>query len=156
MDSMVDAETELAGFLAKYTPEMEASAREALGKMRAILPPCIEMVYDNYNALVVGFCPTPKPSEAILSLAFMPRWVSVCFLQAEHVEDPLGLLEGSGSVAKHVKLKGGRSLDDPELRALIDSALACAKVPLDGSTGRQLIIKSVSAKQRPRRPSPRH
>jgi hypothetical protein len=149
---MEKAEVELAGFLAKYTPEMEAAARAAHAKMRTILPPCIEMVYDNYNALVVGFCPTDRPSEAVLSLAFMPRWVSLCFLQAEHVEDPHCLLEGTGSVAKHVKLKDGRSLDDPEVRALIDRALACAKVPF-GTMERQLVIKSVSVKQRPRRPS---
>jgi hypothetical protein len=30
--------------------------------------------YDNYNGLVVGFCPGMRPSEAILSIAVMPRF----------------------------------------------------------------------------------
>ena len=148
------AEEQLAGFMAKYTPEVEAQGWAALEKMRGILPPAIEMVYDNYNFLVIGFCPTERPSEAILSLALAPKRVNLCFLQSQHVEDPAGLLVGSGSVARHVPLDGGAAdLDKPEIRALIGSALSCAKVPFGDLKEPRLVIKSISAKQRPRRPS---
>ena len=49
------AEIELDEFLAKFTPEVEDTARQALKKMRARLPGAIELVYDNYNALAIGF-----------------------------------------------------------------------------------------------------
>src|SRR3569832_1678157 len=113
------------------------------------------MVYDNYNALVCGFCPTERPSEAILSLAIFPRYVSLCFLQGARLPraaDPGRRLQGAGSVVRHVRLADASTLDEPEVRALIDAALAYAAVPLDPRGPYRLVIKSVSPKQRPRRP----
>src|SRR5262249_26929487 len=48
-------EKQLAGFLAKYTLEISALAKKIFGKMRKRLPGAVELVYDNYNALVIGF-----------------------------------------------------------------------------------------------------
>jgi len=50
-------EEQLDSFIAKYIPEIGALAQEALAKMRARLPGAIELVYDNYNALAIGFSP---------------------------------------------------------------------------------------------------
>jgi hypothetical protein len=44
-------------------------------------------------------------------------------------------------------------LDDPELQRLINMALPRVKMPLDPGNPCQLIIKSISAKQRPRKPA---
>ena len=51
----MDAEAQLDSFLDRYTPEVAADARQALAFMRARLPTATQMVYDNYNALVIGF-----------------------------------------------------------------------------------------------------
>jgi len=58
----------------------------------------------------------------------------------------------SGTVVRHVVLASPSTLDDPAVVALMAEALQRAKVPLDPSAPRRLLIKSVSAKQRPRRP----
>ena len=72
-DTQADAEQQLNSFLAKYDPEVSAFARRALAKMRKLVPGAIEMVYDNYNWLVIGFSPTERPSEAIFSLVLSSR-----------------------------------------------------------------------------------
>lgn len=59
-----DAEQQLDSFLAKYDPEVAAFARRALAKMRKLVPGAVEMVYDNYDWLVVGFSPTERPSKS--------------------------------------------------------------------------------------------
>jgi len=69
--------------LSKYDPAIAVEAKKSLSKLRKPVPNAIEMVYDNYNALVVGFCPGMRPSEAILSIVVMPRWVTLCFLQGK-------------------------------------------------------------------------
>jgi hypothetical protein len=85
----------------------------------------IEMVYDNYNALVVGFCPGMRPGEAILSIAVMPRWVTLCFLQAKGIPDPNKRLEGSGNVTRHLKmLDGAVTLDESYTRTPIQATAA--------------------------------
>ena len=143
---------QLDRFIAKYDPEIGALARAVLAKMRARLPGAIELVYDNYNALAVGVSPTERTSDAIFSIALWPRWVSLFFLQAAGLPDPKQLLKGSGRVARHIVLENAANLDRPAVQELIACALDRARVPLDGTGKRQLIIKSVSAKQRPRRP----
>jgi len=151
MAKALSAEKQLAGFIDKFTPETAALIRAARRKMRALLPGAIEIVYDNYNFFVIGYGPSERPSEAIFSIAAQAKGVSLCFHQGARLPDPHGLLRGSGNVVRNVRLESAATLDGPEVRALIDVALQRAKKPLAGATHR-LIIKSVSAKQRPRRP----
>jgi hypothetical protein len=154
--SQADPQAQLDSFLDKYTPEVAAFARHALTKMRRLMPGAIEMVYDNYNALVVGFGPSERPSEAIFSVVLYPDHVSLCFLQGARLQDPAGRLQGSGNVVRHIRLFAAgspdpRRLDDREVRMLIASALLDAKVQMPSKPQRKLIIRAISAKQRPRR-----
>ena len=145
---------QLNDFMAKYSPEVAAAAKAALVRMRRLVPGAVELVYDNYNGLVVGFCPSERASEAVLSIVLYPRWITLCFLQnGPTLPDPAGLLKGSGSRVRNVRLASAKDLDLPPVRALIDSALSVAAEPIDRSGRRRLVIKSISAKQRPRRPT---
>jgi hypothetical protein len=146
-------EARLAGFLAKYTPEIAAEAVASLERLRLHVPGAVEMVYDNYNALVVGFGATERASEAVLSIAVMPRWVDLCFLVGADLPDPHGLLQGSGSVARHVVLKEAAEIDSPAVRELIAHAIGRSKQPFDTAAPGRMVVKSVSARQRPRRPA---
>src|SRR5215470_13852530 len=144
---------QLASFIAKFTPEIASRTEAILAKMRKQYPTALELVYDNYNALAIGFGPTERASEAIFSIAVFPRWVSLFFLQAKVIPDPDKRLQGSGNVAKHIRLPSVAMLDDPSVQALMREAAARAAVPFDAKGKHRLIIKSVSAKQRPRRPA---
>jgi hypothetical protein len=139
-------------FLAKYTLEVEKLGRAALAKMRKRLPNAIEFVYDNYNALVFGFGPNERPSDAIFSIALYPDHAALCFLQGAKLPDPHKRLRGNGNVVRNVRVDDVSVLDDPRIVTLIDEALKRAKVRMDPRQKRKLVIRSVSAKQRPRRP----
>ena len=152
-DSPPPPRQQLDAFLDKYTPEIAALARRALAKMRARYPAARELVYDNYNALAIGFGPTDRASEAIFSIALYPRWVSLFFLQARRIEDLHGLLKGSGNTARHIMLDPVELLDDPRVQDLMEQAVRTARIPFDPHGTPALIIKSVSARQRPRVPA---
>jgi hypothetical protein len=143
---------QLAGFLAKYDPAVAAVARGTLARLRKRLRGATEIVYDNYNALAIGFGPGERASEAIISIAVYPRWVSLFFLQGARLEDPAKLLKGKGARVRHIVLGEARDIDSADVDALISAALKAAARPIDPKAKRQLIIKSISAKQRPRRP----
>ena len=147
------AEQQLASFLAQFTDEVAALGEAILGEMRRLYPSALELVYDNYNALAIGFSPTERTSEAIFSIALYPRWVSLFFLQARELPDPDRLLRGSGSVARHIVLPSPALLHDPAVRALMADAVERAKVPFDPKGAHRLIIRSISPPQRPRRPA---
>lgn len=148
----MDAETELDTFIDKFTPEVAALTRALLAKAKARIAGAQILVYDNYNALAIGFGPSEKAGQAILSLAVMPRWVTLCFLWGVRLSDPHGLLKGGGSRVRHVQLHRPEAFDDPCIDALIAEALEKADFPIDPAQPQRLIIKSISAKQRPRRP----
>lgn len=143
---------ELDGFIAKYTPEVAALAHALLQRMRVRIPGAVIPVYDNYNALAIGFGPTDRVKHVILSLAVMPRWVTLCFTRGVHLDDPHRLLKGSGSQVRSAQLYSADALDDPRIEALVAGALAKADLPVDPSAPGEIVIKSISAKQRPRRP----
>jgi hypothetical protein len=152
MAKAANPEEQLALFLAKYTPEIGSLAEAILGEMRRLYPTSIELVYDNYNALAIGFAPSEKTSEGIFSIAVYPRWVSLFFLQAAGLPDPERILKGSGSVAKHVVLPSPAMLRDPAVAELMREATVRARVPFPARGEHRIVIKSVSAVQRPRRP----
>ena len=151
---MLTPQQQLDVFIEKYTPAIAARGRLVIARVRGMTPGAVELVYDNYNALVIGFGPNDRTSEAILSIAFYPKWVTLFFLQAARTKmpDPYKLLRGSGSVARHVVLERDADIDDPAVVGLIEEALRTAEAPLDPTRARTLIIRSVSTKQRPRRP----
>jgi hypothetical protein len=144
-------EKQLADFIAKFTPEVATLIRAARKKMRARLPQALEMVYDNYNFFVIGYGPSEKASEAIFSLAAQAKGVSLCFLQGAGLPDPKGLLRGSGNVVRNIRLETAETLDEDDVRRLMKAAIEHARAPMKAKSAHRLIIKSVSAKQRPRR-----
>jgi len=145
-------ENQLASFFAKYSPEIATLARAIRREMRHRYPTALELVYDNYNALAIGYSPSERASEGIFSIALYPRWVSLFFLQAKGLPDPHNKLQGNGNVVRHIVLPSPKTLDEPDVCALMQGAAARAAVPFDPGGSHRLIIKSISAEQRPRRP----
>ena len=146
-------EDELDAMIAKFTPDVANKARDILGRMAARYPRAKRLVYDNYNALVVGFASGEKASDSFLSIVLYPQYVRLFFLRGVELPDPKHLLEGDGSQVRSIKLSPVSKIELREVGALIDAAVAIATPPLPTSGEGPLIIKSISAKQRPRRPS---
>ena len=143
---------ELNSFLDKFTPEMAKSARGVLVAMRKICPGAIELVYDNYNALAIGFATGERVRDVWFSIAVYPRWASLFFFGTLPLKDPGKLLKGTGKTTRHIVLKeGAATLAEPGVRALIEQALEKAGHPFKRGAKGRIVVKSISAKQRPRR-----
>src|SRR6476660_3143846 len=149
------AERQLGGFIDKFERKLQALIRAVRQALRKRLPTAPEMVYDNYNFFVIGYSPTERPSDAVVSIAAGASGVGLCFIQGARLPDPQKVLVGSGKQTRFIRLPAAAVLDRPEVKALLAAAVADAKTsfPLRGRV--KLVIRSVSAKQRPRRPSPR-
>ena len=144
---------QLAAFLAKYSPTVAATARASLARMRKFFPTATQLVYNNYNALVIGFGPTERASDAVFSIALYPRWVNLFFLYGAKLPDPHKVLRGNGKRVRSTILESAARLDAAPIRALICEAARRAPVPFPKSGRGPMIIKAISAKQRPRRPA---
>jgi hypothetical protein len=145
---------QFAGFLAKFSPEVQSVAKAALATMRKRLHGAIEFVYDNYYALVVGFGPNERPSEAVFSVVMYPRHVSLCFLFGAELDDPQKILQGNGNQVRHIRLENAATLDLPEVKALMAQAIDASDTPFNRTGRRKMLIRMASAKARSRRPQP--
>ena len=72
-------------------------------------------------------------------------------MESRMVADPLRLLQGSGKQVRSIRLETASTLETPGVRALLKAAVAQSDVPMPSGGRGTIIIKSVSAKQRPRR-----
>jgi hypothetical protein len=149
----MDARRQLNEFIDKFTPQVADRARELLGRLEARIPGATILVYDNYNALAIGFAKEDRVSTVVLSIALYPRWINLFFMRGVELDDPHGLLQGQGSKVRHVPKIDTDSLDDERIDDLIRQALAIAEPPIDPNATGKTVIKLISARQRPRRPS---
>lgn len=143
---------EVAGFIAKFDPAIAKLVRACRAEIRKRYPSANELVYDNYNALAIGYCPTEKTSECIFSLAVFPRGVSLYFMYGRSLPDPNKLLQGNGTQGAFIRLEGVKTLDDLQVKDLLDRAVKRQKPSFAGTGKGHTVVKSISAKQRPRRP----
>ena len=146
-----DAEEQLNSFIDKFEPKNQALIRAVRKALRKRLPTANELAYDNYNFFVVGYGSTERPSDCILSIAAGANGVGLCFIRGAILPDPHKILLGSGNQTRFIRIGSAEVLARPEVEALIAAAVAKSKAPMAPSGKGQLIIRSVSAKQRPRR-----
>ena len=146
-----DAESQLASFIEKFDPKNQVMIRAVRKALRQRLPPANELVYDNYNFFVIGYCSTERPSDCILSIAAAANGVGLSFYYGATLPDPHKILQGQGSQNRFLRLESAATLSRPEVEALIAAAVAQSKTPLKPGHKSKLIIRSISAKQRPRR-----
>lgn len=148
---MNEAEAQLESFIAKFDPDNQALIRSLRAVLRTRLPACAELVWDNYNFLVIGYSATERPSDYIVSIAAGAAGASLSFNRGAELEDPGGVLQGSSKVNRFIRLPSAETLAQRQVDAMIEQACRLCSVPQPWTVGGKLIIRSVSAKQRPRR-----
>ena len=148
-----NAEDQLRGFIAKFEPKHQRLIRAVRRVLRREFPTAHELVYDNYNFFVIGYSPTERPSDSIFSIAAASNGIGLCFIHGASLPDPKKLLMGGGKQTRFLRLESAAVLDRPEVKSLFSHAVAESKAPMPTKGRGKLIIRSISAKQRPRRKS---
>lgn len=138
--------------IAKYSPEIASQLRSARKVVSGYFPTGFELVYDNYNALAIGYGPSDRAGQVVVSVAAYPKWVTLFFLNGKGLPDPEKLLQGKGSRVRSIRLSPPALLQSPAVVKLLRAAIAPAADAFAQAPKRTTILKSVSVKQRPRRP----
>src|SRR6476660_2338742 len=150
MSTRQTPEQQLKMFVAKFDPANQKLIRAVRKKLRSRFPTATEMVYDNYNFFVIGYSPKDHPSAAPVSLVAGPNGVSLCFMHGAKLKDPEKILSGAGKQTRFLRLPTPDRLDDFAVQSLLTAAVSRGIAFPKASKG-NLVIRSVSAKQRSRR-----
>ena len=144
-------EAQLRSFIEKFDPKDQKLIRSVRSAVRKRLPTANELVWDNYNFFVIGYSPTERPTDSIVSIAARANGVGLCFIHGAQLPDPKKLLLGSGKQTRFIRVEAASQLAHPDVEALIAAAIDQARTPLRGNGRGRLIVRSVATKQRPRR-----
>ena len=106
------------------TDELGSIARHWFEKMRACGDDVLELLHDGHPTVLVQDAPFAYVN------AFKAH-VNVGFFRGAELDDPAGLLEGSGRFMRHVKLRPQQEVDSTALERLIDASCADIRARLN-------------------------
>src|SRR5437016_14574235 len=120
MKAKIDnAEKQLTSFINKFDPKHRSLIRSVRKELRKRFPTAYELAYDNYNFFVIGYGPTERPSDCIVSMAAGASGGGLCFIRGASLPDPKKGLIGSGNQTRFIRLESANILARPEVEALI-------------------------------------
>lgn len=152
---MTGAETQIAGFFARYDPATAKLGKAVRARLRKRLPGLLELVYvdERQGSLVLSYSPTENGSQGVCALALYPGRVHLCFTGGDRLSasDPKGLLQGRGKAVRHVVLTSLADYERAEIETLTAAALRLAKVRVDTGAKGAVVVKAAEQKERARR-----
>lgn len=114
--------------LASYTPEVRKLALSTRSFVLDLIPNALEQVDPKAKIIAYGF--GPKYAGTICVVMPVKSGVNLGFFRGTELPDPQKLLQGTGKLHRHVKLKDASDLKAPALRSLMNSAVAAKKQSL--------------------------
>jgi hypothetical protein len=111
---------DVENFLAAREPAIAGLARQLCETILTMMPDATISV----DAENIGFGYGTGYKGLIFTVAPHTSHVTLGVARGASLPDPEGLLEGSGKVHRHVKLRNATDVDRPELRTLMESAIA--------------------------------
>ena len=125
----------------RYSPEVAATARAGLKKIRTLFPGARQLVFERRQSLGIGFAPADR-GVPVFSLVLYPRWVRFFFFEGVALDDPEGRLEGQGSQVRSIRLdEQAALLDEPYIRGLMKQSLKVAGTNLKNGHG-EIVLKA--------------
>ncbi len=104
-------------------PEMRPVARRLREIIVDVDPDTVEVVRLGDGAATYGVGPR-KMKEGYAYIMPYKNWVNLGFYRGAVLADPAGIMEGTGKKLRHVKVRSVENAGRPEIRALIEKALA--------------------------------
>ena len=113
---------DLVRFLKPYDRAIRDLALELRALVLEEMAPCYENIYDAYSAVAIGYGTSDRLSDGIFHIAVYSNHVNLGFNDGASLDDPKGILQGSGKLIRHITIKTPEDLERPELRAYIRRA----------------------------------
>lgn len=104
-----------------YSAGVQQIAAAARALLRELYPDAQEIV--DAPSRIVAYGSGSRYSELVFAIAPHKQHVNLMFARGAALPEPDGLLEGTGKLARHVKLRRVEDVANPKLRALIQRAL---------------------------------
>jgi hypothetical protein len=140
---------EMAQFLAPFADEVREMARGLRSRVLSVMPNAHEFVWDATNAVSLVYTPTTRWQDGVVHIASYAKRVNLGFNQGASLDDPLGVLAGTGSKIRHVSFHTVDDLDATWIEEYVRAAAEHAGVSTDAGDGGTTVRVSAGPKRRP-------
>ena len=154
-----DQTKDLLKFLTPFNKEITERALWLREFIWDLYPQANELIYDNYNALAVGWSPTDRVGHTFCSIALgrTSNNVHFGFYWGSEISDPDKILLGEGNQYRYILVPDKDKFPKAYIKKLVKEAyansLAKVKDKKQIRSG-QTIVKSISAKKREKKTKP--
>ena len=108
-------------FFSTYGPDIRDIAMQARRLVLSVVPDAIERVDTGYS--FVSYSTGSKAQDLVFYISVHKAHANIG-LRGADLPDPNHLMEGTGKHMRHVKLRRLEDVDNPSLRALLQTAFA--------------------------------
>jgi len=145
---------ELKQFLKPYPKKVRETVLWLRDFVWDLYPGCNELIYDNYNAVALGWSTSDRLGDTFCSIAAFSDFAHFGFFWGSRIADPDKKLLGKGNQYRYIKVEELKDFPRAYIKKLLKEAYANSMANL--KTGKQIlkgvtIVKSVSARKK--RPS---
>jgi len=113
---------DLIKFLKPYDREIQQLALGLRAFVLEEMAPCHENIYDAYSAVAIGYGSSDRLGDGVLHIAVYGSGVNLGFNHGATLDDPRGILQGTGKRIRHISIKTPADLERPEIRSYIRRA----------------------------------
>jgi hypothetical protein len=107
--------------LTTANPEVADLARKAKALILMVMPDVVEVVWEKQRIAGYGVGPK-KMSEQFCYIALFKNHINLGFYYGADLDDPAGLMQGTGKSLRHIKISDPNKLDDPALQTLLKAS----------------------------------
>lgn len=141
----------LDDFLEPYDPSVRTLFFQTRTFVLNAAPRANELIYDAYNAVTCAYSYSERLKEAFCHVAAYRKHVNLGFNQGAGLDDPHGLLVGSGARIRHIRISSVDEFQDERIHQLLKLAIAHGdEANLSAGANGVSIVKAIYDQKRPR------
>jgi len=149
---MPNPEQQIAKFLAPFSDEIRDLAQQLRDYLKAKTNPTIELVGDSHLSVNIGYSFTEKAWDSYCAIIVYSKHINISFPSGAKLTDPQGLLQGTGSRIRHIRISEFKDVKKPAVTKLLlearNNALALVDEKRTDQDEVRTIVKSISGKKR--------
>jgi hypothetical protein len=142
---------ELLEFLYRYDRAVQTLALGLRSLIHEEMAPCHEYIFEMRSKVVLLYGSTEHViADGICNIGVFRKHATLGFSRGADLEDPAGILQGTGKLMRHVPIRRLSDLDRPEIRTLLRQARKHAGLKRRNPR----VDAEVQTRVKPRQPKP--
>lgn len=127
LSKVPNPQQQLRRLIAAFEPKLRTRIRSVHSALRKRFPSANELVYSYPKALVISWSPTERGSDAVVAISAGKDGLRLIFNQGPTLPDHKKILLGSGRQTRSIWVESAKTLDRPEVRAILRAGTFAAK-----------------------------